>query len=569
MTSYIWPCLVEADNSTFYNPILPGWHSDPSCAQVDGTFYCITSSFITFPGLPLYASKDMINWKLISHVWNRENQMPGASQQTKGQQEGFYAATLRHHDGEFWVVCEYLGLPDGMLGTVFKTSDPFDAAGWSDPYTFPTPNGDLDLFWDDDGKMYIPGGGHVLLDIDLEAGTVVNNTLLWAGTGGVWPEGPHLYRKDGWYYISAAEGGTETGHYQVMARSSSLTGPYEPCPYNPVLTNKGTDEYFQVYIHVLRDTSWLVLNLFQDSDGNWWGVALATRSGPEWRIYPMGRETVMFSVTWREGEWPILEPIRGKMSGWQMPATSRDLSGDGPFNSDPDTYDFTTLSSIPRNLIHWRVPVEGSFSIDVSKGLHVVPSRANLTGDNAELDGRSGLSFIGRPQTDSLFTFQAVIDAPLTDVDQETGVTLFLTQFNHADVGVVTLPKTDGSGGNARMLRFRATGEDAPAENLVNLPEAWGDDPIWFQIATVNSTHYTMAASQASQPDQQIVMSTFSARLVSGQSGPFTGSLVSIYATCNGAGSGVNCPSGGDVWVKEWLYEGKGQYYTATDLVPE
>ncbi|KAG7045624.1 glycoside hydrolase family 43 protein [Colletotrichum scovillei] len=537
-----WAALVAADNSTFYNPILPGWHSDPSCIHVDGTFYCITSSFITFPGLPVYASKDLINWKLIR------------------QQEGFYAATIRYHDGEFWVVCEYLGLPDGMLGTVFKTSNPFDAESWSDPYTFLTPNGDLDLFWDDDGKMYIPGGGHVLLDVDLEAGTVVNNTFLWAGTGGVWPEGPHLYRKDGWYYISAAEGGTETGHYQVMARSSSLTGPYQPCPYNPVLTNKGTDEYFQTIGHA---------DLFQDSDENWWGVALATRSGPEWRIYPMGRETVLYPVTWREGEWPILEPVRGKMSGWQMPAASRDLPGDGPFNSDPDAYDFTTLSGIPRNLIHWRVPTEGAFSIDSSRGLHIVPSRANLTGDNADLDGRSGLSFIGRPQTDSLFTFEAVIDAPLTDADQESGVTLFLTQFNHADIGVVILPKADGSGGNDRMLRFRATGEDAHAENIVKVPEAWGEDSIRFQIATVNSTHCTMAASQASQSDQRVVISTFSARLVSGQSGPFTGSLVGVYATCNGAGSGVDCPSGGDSWVKEWHYEGQGQYYTATDLVPE
>ncbi|KAK1498154.1 hypothetical protein CCUS01_12930 [Colletotrichum cuscutae] len=181
----------------------------------------------------------------------------------------------------------------------------------------------------------------------------------------------------------------------------------------------------------------------------------------------------------------------------------------------------------------------------------------------------AGLSFIGRPQTDSLFTFEAVIDAPSSDVDQETGVTLCLTQYNHADVGVVILPKTDGSGGSDRMLRFRATGEDAPAENIVKVPEAWGDDSIRFQIATVNSTHYTMAASQASQSDQQVVMSTFSARLVSGQSGPFTGSLVGVYATCNGAGSGVECPSGGDSCVKEWHYEGKGQYYTEIDLTPQ
>lgn len=75
---------THASNSTYSNPVLPGWHSDPSCVQVDGTFYCVTSTFIAFPGLPIYASKDLLNWKLISHVWNRESQMPGVSQQTKG-----------------------------------------------------------------------------------------------------------------------------------------------------------------------------------------------------------------------------------------------------------------------------------------------------------------------------------------------------------------------------------------------------------------------------------------------------------------------------------------------------
>ncbi|KAK2740072.1 xylosidase arabinofuranosidase [Colletotrichum kahawae] len=502
---------IRAENTTFYNPVLPGWHSDPSCVQVDGIFYCITSSFITFPGLRVYASKDLTNWKLISHAWNREAQMPGAAQQTKGQQEGFYAATIRHRDGQFWVICEYLGLPDGMLGTIFKTNDPYTNAAWEDPITFPTPVGDLDLFWDDDGKLYIPGGGQgtVLLDVDLESGKVLNNTFLWSGTGGVWPEGPHIYRKDGFYYISMAEGGTETGHYQVMTRSGDLTGPYTPCPNNPVLTNKDTDEYFQTVGHA---------DLFQDTNDNWWGVALSTRSGPEWSIYPMGRETVLFPVTWEQGEWPILEPVRGRMSGWQMPPSSRDLPGHGPFNSDPDIYHFTTMSEIPRNLIHWRVPLQGAVEIVDSKGMHIVPSRGNLTGDNAELDGRSGLSFIGRPQADSLFNFNVTLNVTLAEADVEAGVTLFLTQHNHADLAVIAQPKADGT--------------------------------------------------EAAEPENKITMATVSAKLVSGQSGPFTGTLLGVYATCNGAGTGLQCPSGGDVHVTEWMYTGKGQYYTADDLRP-
>ncbi|KAF4808214.1 Non-reducing end alpha-L-arabinofuranosidase BoGH43A [Colletotrichum siamense] len=442
-----------------------------------------------------------------------------------------------------------------------STYDPYDNTAWEDPITFPTPAGDLDLFWDDDGKLYIPGGGQgtVLLDVDLESGTVLNNTFLWSGTGGVWPEGPHIYRKDGFYYLSMAEGGTETGHYQVMARSANLTGPYTPCPNNPVLTNKDTDEYFQTVGHA---------DLFQDTNDNWWGVALSTRSGPEWSIYPMGRETVLFPVTWEQGEWPILEPVRGKMLGWQLPPSSRDIPGYGPFNSDPDVYHFTIMSEIPRNLIYWRVPLQGAFEIVDLKGMHIVPSRGNLTGDNAELDGRSGLSFIGRPQTDSLFNFNVTLDVPLDEADLEVGATLFLTQYNHADVAVVAQPKADGSEGADRFLRFRATGNDAPEEYLEKVPETWDADLIQFEISTPNATHYTLAAYSAAQPESKITMATVSAKLVSGQSGPFTGALLGVYATCNGAGTGLECLPGGDVYVTEWMYTGKGQYYTADDLRP-
>lgn len=120
-------------NSTYYNPVLPGWHSDPSCTQVDGTFFCATSTFISFPGLPIYASKDLINWKLVSHAWNRESQLPGLSWSTIGQQHGMYAPTLRYRDGEFYVICEYLHQPEPITGVVFKTSDPFSDEAWSDP----------------------------------------------------------------------------------------------------------------------------------------------------------------------------------------------------------------------------------------------------------------------------------------------------------------------------------------------------------------------------------------------------------------------------------------------------
>ncbi|KAI8949082.1 glycoside hydrolase family 43 protein [Xylaria longipes] len=562
---------VNASNSSYYNPVLPGWHSDPSCTQVDGIFYCVTSTFISFPGLPIYASKDLMNWKLISHAWNRESQLPGVSGNTTGQQQGMYAATIRHRDGLFYVICEYLGVGSSNLGVVFKSTDPFDEPAWSDPVTFNTNFIDPDLFWDDDGKAYVATHSIMLQEIDLETGELSQPPIsLWNGTGGVWPEGPHLYKKDGYYYLMIAEGGTETNHSITIARSQSLKGPYEAYENNPILTNRGTNEYFQTVGHG---------DLFQDTKGNWWGVCLATRSGPEWEVYPMGRETVLFPVTWDEGEWPVLQPVRGKMSGWALPPRSRDLPGDGPFNSDDDVYDFKRGTEIPRNLVYWRVPRKGAFST-TEKGLRIVPSRNNLTGTpfsetTPELTGQSGISFIGRRQTNTLFTFSVDLSFAPKAVGQEAGVTVFLTQVNHIDLGVVLLAPesqshhSNGVAGEPQLaFRFRAEGTGIPpAPRIVPVPSGWAHEKIKLQINTMNSTHYNLAAMPASNPKAKLVIGTAYAGLVSGGNGSFVGSLVGAYATCNGAGSGFTCPEGGNAYFSRWRYTGEAQYISATESI--
>ncbi|RWA09573.1 hypothetical protein EKO27_g5535 [Xylaria grammica] len=566
------PAPASASNSSYYNPVLPGWHSDPSCTQINGTFYCVTSTFISFPGLPIYASKDLLNWKLISHAWNRESQLPGVSANTTGQQQGMFAATLRHHDGLFYVICEYLGVGDSNLGVVFKSSDPFDNLAWSDPVTFQTDLIDPDLFWDDDGKAYVATQSIVLQEIDLATGKLSQPPIgLWNGTGGVWPEGPHLYKKDGYYYLMIAEGGTETDHSITIARSRNLKGPYEAYENNPILTNRGTDEYFQTVGHG---------DLFQDAEGNWWGMCLATRSGPEWEVYPMGRETVLFPVKWEEGEWPVLQPVRGQMSGWALPPTNKDLPGHGPFNSDDDFYDFRKGTEIPSNLVHWRVPRQGAFST-TEKGLQIVPSRNNLTGTpfsgtTPELTGQSGLSFIGRRQTHTLFTFSADLSFAPKSVGQEAGVTVFLTQVNHIDLGVVLLAPQSPSFSSNRAsgkpqlaFRFRAEGTGVrPEPKIVPIPSAWADEKkIRLQIQTLNATHYSLAAMPVSDPQAKLVIGTASAGLVSGGNGSFVGSLVGAYATCNGAGSGVTCPEGGNAYFSRWRYTGEAQYVSATESI--
>ncbi|CZT06736.1 related to xylosidase/arabinosidase [Rhynchosporium agropyri] len=551
-------------NSTYYNPVLPGWHSDPSCTQVNGTFYCVTSTFILFPGLPIYASKDLINWKLVSHVWNRESQLPGYSQGTGGQQQGMYAATVRYNQGTFYVICEYLGTSAGLTGVLFKSKNIFSSSAWSDPVIFHPSKIDPDILWDN-GKVYMATQSVKLEELDINTGALSQPSALWNGTGGTWPEGPHLYKKDGYYYLMIAEGGTAQNHAVTIARSKTITGPYEGYAHNPILTNRGTKEYFQTVGHA---------DLFQDAQGNWWGICLATRIGTNANVYPMGRETSLFPVTWREGEWPILQPVRGKMSGWQLPPTSRDLPGDGPFNGDPDAYDFTKGSHIPPHFSYWRVPRAGIFNI-TDNGLQIVPSRNNLTGiPNSdkfpELTGQKGLSFIGRLQTDTTFSFSVDLTFDPKAVNQEAGITVFLTQYNHIDLGVVLLAGTSNSSPKL-SLRYRAIGTiDAGLPRVIAVPTSWVGKAIRLTINATNSNTYTLAAASVADPTTQISLGIAPAELVSGGFGHFTGSLVGAYATCNGEGSvgSMDCPAGGNAAFQRWRYLGLTQQFSRTESIP-
>ncbi|KAK4165461.1 glycosyl hydrolase [Cladorrhinum sp. PSN259] len=542
---------VAQQNSTFYNPILPGWHSDPSCINVNNTFYCVTSTFISFPGLPIYASKDLINWKHISHVWNRESQLPGYSHATNGQQEGMFAATIRYNKGIFYVICEYLGA-GRTPGVLFQTTDPYSDASWTKAALFPAPKIDPDLFWDDDGRVWMATQG-IQLENMLDTSTArmgTTNTTLWTGTGGVWPEGPHIYKKDDWYYLLIAEGGTATDHAVTMARARAVTGPYTAYNRNPVLTNRKTQEYFQTVGHA---------DLFQDANGKWWGVALATRSGPAYKSYPMGRETVLFPVTWNTGEFPIMAPVRGKMSGWPLAEATRDVPGDGPWNRDPDVYDFPVGKPIPRNLVYWRVPRDKAFTV-TDKGLTVALARNDLSGAPGMSQARH-ISFIGRRQTDTLFTFSVVLSLTPTANGQEAGVVTFLTQQANIQLGVVQL--------NGQLsFRFKTTASSSPAK-VTAVPAAWAGKPIRLQVQMASPTTYTLSAMLASDTLTKMELGSASAELLSGGSGSFVGTLIGVYATCNGAGSGTDCPSGTpNAYFNRWRYTGAAQYISATESVP-
>ncbi|KAL4804418.1 glycosyl hydrolase [Aspergillus unguis] len=545
MYTLFWSALAGlaglASASTYQNPILPGWHSDPSCVFVpewDNTFFCTTSSFLAFPGLPIYASKDLIHWKHASNAYNRRADIPGMLTSTGGQQQGPFASTLRMHEGEMYIVTAYIGDDNPPQYLLWTTTDPFSDDAWTGPVTIPNPSSaiDPDLFWDDDGSLYVASSGLYLQQVDLQTGNSTPAASLWNGTGGRNIEGPHLYKKDGWYYLLAAEGGTETNHSVTMARASNVWGPYESAPGNPLLTNRGTDEYFQTVGHA---------DLFQDEVGNWWGVALATRSGPEWTIYPMGRETVLFPVTWAQGDFPIMEPVRGYMEG---PLPRPDLHVPGDQWVDGPDENLPRGETIPSHFVHWRPPPNRSEIYRVENGaFSLTSSRANLTAD-ASYKPTDGQTFTGRRQSHTNFVFSIDVEPVFSQMNQETGLSVFLTSYQHIDLSVVALERST----NSMNMQLRTESLGQPAVNAtqpvtVPLPPDWQGKRITLRVEG-DETSYHFYAALSSSPQRTQSLGTVSAEVVSGGTGPFTGTLLGAFATTNGG------PSTFESRVSGWNY---------------
>ncbi|KAF7944366.1 hypothetical protein EAE96_010763 [Botrytis aclada] len=463
----------QNQNETFYNPAIPGWHSDPSCvfvAERDNTTFCTSSTFLLTPGLPVHASKDLKNWKLASHAISRKSQLPDY-ESSSDQADGIWAPTIRFHQGNFYIITMYRNnVQDQGTILVFKTTDPYSDSAWSDPIRHINRSIDPDIFWDQDGTTYT---------VDLKTGNFSEARSIWNGTSGVSVEGPHIYRKDGYYYLLAAEGGSGLNHSAIIARSKDIYGPYESNPANPVLTNSGTEEYFQNIGHA---------DLFRDAQGQWWSAALGWRSGPEAVTYPMGRETVISPVTWNDGEFPIFTPLRGVESAWTI-SESQYVPGDGPFVTHPDIVDFCSNSTIPRHFGYWRWPDEQAYKISPlghPGTLQLTPSTASISASATNLTAGyeiANYTLMMRLQTHTLFQYSVDISYAPQAKDEEAGVTVFLNPVQNMVLGIVILP-TNTTGNStlrnslAPHFRFMVSGlgslvREVPPPVIMPVPDSW------------------------------------------------------------------------------------------------
>ena len=376
------------------NPLIPGFNPDPSIVRVDGVYYAVTSTFEYLPGIPVYRSTDLVTWEHIGNVATRPEQAGVENVLTGG---GVWAPTIRHRDGVFHVIVTIAMSPRGCV--VFTATDP--AGPWSDGTTIEGVGGiDPDLAWDRDGTAYVTFSG-LLLDgpdlgahkgiqqvrVDLGAGKALEEPRsLWSGTGLKFPEAPHLYQRDGHWYLMIAEGGTERGHGVSVARGPSPEGPFTPHPANPVLSARSTNRPIQNTGHA---------DLVETPDGGSALVLLGVRPlGGTQAFSPLGRETFATPVSWVDG-WPVPSPVElAPRAGAEEEVF--DFASPAAF-ADPGWLAVRTTPAAVGSVVDGRLRIAGQVGLDDSRPRFVGRRQRHLTSTvSTTVDasaGAGGLAF--------------------------------------------------------------------------------------------------------------------------------------------------------------------------------
>lgn len=374
----------------FYNPILQGCYPDPAITRKGDDYFLVCSSFAMFPGVPIFHSKDLVNWKQIGHVLDRTSQL---KVHDTGISAGVYAPAIKYNpnnDTFYMITTQFAG---GFGNIIVKTKDPFK--GWSDPVKLKFDGIDPSIFFDDNGKAYVVHNdapnkgeelynGHRVIKIweyDVENDQVIAGTDQIIVNGGVdlsrkpiWIEAPHIYKKNGRYYLMCAEGGTGDWHSEVIFVSDNPKGPYTPAPSNPILSQR--------YLNPDRKNivDWAGhADLVEGPDGKYYAVFLAIRPNEKGRVN-IGRETFILPVDW-SGEFPVFEngliPMEPKL---KTPKGVENKTGsDGYFPNG--NFTFTENFTSPQLDYRWiglRGPREEFISVLKDGGLQITPFPVNI-----------------------------------------------------------------------------------------------------------------------------------------------------------------------------------------------
>ena len=508
--------VVVGEPEGFKNPVLPGFHADPSVCRAGDDFYLVNSTFQYFPGVPVFHSKDLVNWEQVGNCLTRPSQVDLKG--TDGN-SGIYAPTIRYNNGRFY-----------MVTTVFPSRRHFyvwtdnPAGEWSEPVVIDFAVGSCDptLYFEDDKCYFLWKEGDIkICEIDVETGRQLGEIHhLGTGLGGRYPEGPHIYKKDGYYYLLLAEGGTEHGHHVNILRSKNLFGPYQPNPANPILSHfnmKMQNSQIQGLGHA---------DLIQAPDSSWWMICLGYRTSG-YLQHVMGRETMLAPVRWEQGGWPVVNgdgTLQTDMKCKTLPLVA--------MPKDPVREEFDYIKrDAPKDSYHslglpmgWMSlcnPDYSRYSLTERKGwLRLRPSTTDLS-------ETASPTFIARRQTELNFTATALFDLSHLSEGMQAGITAYAAPLNHYDV---VAEKRNGQiiiKSNVRLGQTRHSEKEF----------ALSGTRAYLRITSDKDFYYLQASSDGKD---FVELAKMEYRFLSTETiGGFTGVMLGLFAQCgNETGGG-------------------------------
>ncbi|MFT3738158.1 MAG: glycoside hydrolase family 43 protein [Breznakibacter sp.] len=509
----------------FYNPILQGCYPDPSITRKGSDYYLVCSSFAMFPGVPIFHSKDLVNWTQIGHVLDRPSQL---KVHDTGISAGVYAPVIRYNpnnDTFYMITTQFAG---GFGNMVVKTQDPFK--GWGEPVKLKFNGIDPSLFFDDNGKAYVvhndaPDNGKELYnghrvikiwDYDVENDEVIPGSDKIIVDGGVdlskkpiWIEAPHIYKKNGGYYLMCAEGGTGGWHSEVIFVSDNPKGPYKPAPGNPILSQRHLSQ------NRANKVDWAGhADLVEGPDGKYYGVFLAIRPNNKDRVN-IGRETFILPVDW-SGEFPVFEnglvPMEPKL---RMPWGVENKTVNGSFfpNGNFTYTEGFTSTNLDDRWIGVRGPREEFIATD-KKGLQIRPFHVNIK------ESKPTSTLFYRQQHNN-FSFTTTIDYTPSSEKDLAGIVCYQSErFNY----VFGITKKDNT--YCLLLERTENGKSIVlASTLIDVRK-----PVRLQVKAMGDSYgfnYSVNGVDFINLGGIVSGDILSTNVAQG----FTGNLIGLYAT--------------------------------------
>ena len=541
----------EVQEGTFTNPILAGFHPDPSICRVGDDFYLVTSTFAYYPGIPVFHSRDLVSWSLVGHVLDSPEVL---NLEGQGVSRGIFAPAIRFHDGLFYVTCTLVDIGGNFIATAEHPGGP-----WSPPVWLPAIDGiDPSPFFDDERAYIVYNSvppdriplydGHRtirLREIDLSTLQLVGQEKILVNGGTdiakhpVWIEGPHIFKRNGYYYLIAAEGGTGDQHSEVVFRSSRVDGPYTPGESNPILTQRnltpGRD-------HPITSTGHA--DFVQTAGGDWWAVFLGCRPYQPYAegYYNTGRETFLAPVVWKAA-WPEINPGHVEVQyRYSLPLSRRDTA-DIPRSGNFTIRDDFDPPSLDHNWMFLRTPYTQWYTTSVRPGFLVM----NLL--PATCGGSTTPAFVAMPQQHQTGSATASVGlTPATD-DERAGLLVFQNETHY-----FFLSRTTRENAPAVALFRGAPGDSSILIASQRLDRNAEGREIVLQLLMCGNTYsfrYATSPGEWKTLRDNVDATYLSTRVAGG----FVGCMIGLYATSTGV------PTTAQAFFDWFEYSGNDEVY--------